>query len=81
MFKVGQVTHFYDSLGVAIIELDAPLAVKDKIVFVSGGKDLFAQEVESIQIGHEKMDSAKSGEMIGLKTSKIVEVGTDVYKR
>lgn len=81
MFKVGKVTHFYDTLGVAIIELDAPLAVKDKIKFVREGRDLFEQEVDSIQIGHEKRDSAKAGEMIALKTYEVVKEGTDVYKR
>ncbi len=80
MFKVGRVTHFYDKLGVAIIELDAPLAVGDKIKFVRGGEDLFEQEVDSIQIEHEKKDTAGKGDVVGLKTNESVKEGTEVYK-
>jgi len=81
LFKVGRVTHFYDKLGVAIIELDAPLAVGDKIKFVRGGEDLFEQEVDSIQIEHEKKDTAGKGDVIGLKSKEAVKEGTEVYKQ
>ncbi len=80
MFKIGTVTHFYDKIGVAIVELDSPLAVGDKIKFVKDGEDLFEQTVDSIQIEHEKRDSAGKGDVIGLKTEKEVKEGSEVYK-
>lgn len=80
MFKVGRVTHYYDKIGVAIIELDSPLAVGDKVKFVRGGEDLFTQSVDSIQIEHEKKDTASKGDVIGLKTNEAVKEGTEVYK-
>jgi putative protease len=79
-FKVGKVTHYYDKIGVAVIELNAPLSVGDKIKFVRGGEDLFEQEISSIQIEHEKKDSAKKGDVIGLKTDGEVKEEADVYK-
>ena len=79
-FKVGKVTHFYDKIGVAVIELSAPLAVGDRIKFARGGEDLFEQEISSIQIEHEKKDSAKKGDVIGLKTDGEVKEEADVYK-
>lgn len=79
-FKVGNVTHFYDKIGVAIIELDGKLATGDKIKFVRGGEDMFEQEVKSLQIEHEKVDSASKGDVIGLKTDKEVKEGAEVYK-
>ena len=78
--KVGKVTHYYDKLGVAVVELDADLAVGDTIKFVRGGEDLFEQKVDSIQIEHEKRDSAKKGEAVGLRTEKVVKDGAEVYK-
>ena len=78
--KVGKVTHYYDKIGVAIVELDGGLAVGDKIKFVRGGEDLFEQEVESIQVEHEKVDSAKKGEVIGLKTKETIKDGAEVFK-
>ena len=80
MFKIGRVTHFYDKLSVAIVKLDGTLSVGDNIKFVSGGKDLFEQTVESIQIEHEKKDTANKGAVIGLKTQELVKEGSEVYK-
>lgn len=80
-FKIGKVTHYFDKIGVAIIELDAALAVGDKIKFVRGGEDLFEQEVSSIQIEHNKIDSAKKGDVVGLKAENEVKEGAEVYKK
>ena len=80
MFKIGKVSHYYDKILVAIVDLDAPLAVGDKIKFVRGGEDLFEQDVDSIQIEHNKVASAKKGDIVGLKTTEPVKDGADVYK-
>ena len=78
--KVGKVTHYYDKIGVAIVELIGTLSVGDKVKFVRGGEDLFTQEVDSIQIEHEKVDSAKKGDAVGLKTKEMVKEGAEVFK-
>jgi translation elongation factor EF-1alpha len=80
MFKVGTVTHYYDKINVAILELSGTLSVGDKIKFVRGGEDLFSQVVESIQVEHKKLDSANSGDVIGLKTNEAVKTGAEVFK-
>ncbi len=80
MFRVGKVTHFYDKIGVAIVELDGNLSVGDKIKFSRGGEELFTQTVDSIQVEHEKKDSAGKGDVIGLKTNEAVKEGAEVYK-
>jgi putative protease len=78
--KIGKVTHFYDKIGVAIIELSSTLSVGDKIKFSRGGEDLFDQEVGSIQIEHEQKDSAGKGEVVGIKVESEVKEGAEVYK-
>lgn len=80
MFKIGTVTHYYDKLGVAIVELDGNLSVGDEIKFAKAGEDFFQQKVESIQVEHEKKDTAGKGDVIGLKTQEPVKQGTDVYR-
>jgi putative protease len=79
-FKVGKVTHYYDKIKVAIVELDAKLAVGDTVKFVRGGEDLFEQKVDSIQIEHEQKDSAGKGEVIGMKVDQEVKEGAEVFK-
>lgn len=79
-FKIGLVTHYYDKIAVAIITLDLDLVVGDTIRFVRGGEDLFDQVVDSIQIEHEKVKSAKKGDVVGLKTSEPVREGAEVFR-
>lgn len=78
--KVGRVTHYYDKIGVAIVELSSPLANGEKVKFSRGGEDLFEQVVESMQIEHKKVDSADKGDVVGLKVNEPVREGADVYK-
>lgn len=80
MFKIGKVTNYYSKLGVAIIELDGTLSVGDKVRFLPDEKDSFEQIVESIQIEHQKKDSANKGDVIALKTNETVKAGTQIYK-
>jgi len=80
VFKVGIVTHYYDKLGVAIVELDGNLSVGDEVKFSKGGEDFFQQKVESIQIEHEKKDTANKGDVVGLKVKDAVKEGTEVFK-
>lgn len=78
--KIGKVTHYYDKLGVVIVELQSSLAVGDKVKFVRGGEDLFEQAIESIQIEHKKVDSADKDQVIGLKVDQLVKEGAEVFK-
>jgi putative protease len=80
LFKVGTVTHYYDKIQVAVVELSGTLSVGEKIKFVRGGEDLFEQVVESIQVEHKKLDSAKAGDVVGLKTNETVKEGTEIFK-
>jgi len=77
--KVGKVIHYYDKIGVAILELSGTLKVGDKIKFEGHGAD-FEQEVDSLQVNHEAVKSAKKGDMVGLKAEKEVKEGTEVEK-
>ena len=79
-FKVGEVTHYYQSVGIAMIHLASDLGMGDKIKFVSGSDVLFTQTIELLQIGYKKITMARKGELVGLKTLKEVKNGTEVYK-
>lgn len=78
MKKIGIVTHYYGNIGVAIVALTGKLSKGDKVKF-EGGKTEFEQEVESMQIDHKEIDSAKKGDIVGMKVSQKVGDGADVY--
>ncbi len=77
--EVGKVSHFFPKISVAIVELKSPLAVGDKIT-ISGGTTHLEQVVESMQIEHKAVKSAKSGQSIGLKVVERVRESDLVYK-
>ncbi len=78
-FKIGTVTHYYDKIGVAVLDLSAPLRIGD---FISlRGSAEFSQEVESLQAEHEQVESAAKGDTIGLKVVQRVKPGDEVFKK
>ena len=77
--EVGIVEHYYGKLGVAVIELSGTLKVGDKIK-VKGATTNFEQKVESMQIEHDKVKEAESGQSIGLKVKDHVRQHDKVFK-
>ena len=77
--EVGRVAHFYPKVSVAVVELKAPLAVGDKITIVGKATHL-EQVVDSMQIEHEDVKSAKPGQSIGLRVVGRVRETDVVYK-
>lgn len=75
---VGKVTHYYDKAGVAIIELASTLKVGDKVKFVKGDGEV-EQTISSMQIERAGVESAKKGQVIGVKADSIIKEGTKVY--
>jgi len=77
--EVGKISHYFSKIEVAIVDLTAPLSVGDRITMKGVTTD-FEQTVESMQIEHENVKSAKAGDSIGLKVKERVREGDIVYK-
>lgn len=77
--KVGKITHYYNKIGVAVVELVKPLAVGDRIK-ISGHDKEFIQEVTSMQTEHQQVKKTKKGDSIGLKVDQLVKENDQVYK-
>ncbi len=78
MKKIGTVTHYYGNIGVAVVELSGKLSVGDKVKF-GDGENEFEQTIESMQIEHKDISSAKKGDAIGLKVDEKVNEGAEVF--
>jgi len=77
--KVGKVSHYYDKISVAVLDLTAGLKKGDKIKIVKDDEE-FEQEVQSMQVDHKEVSSAKKGDSVGLKVDKEVKRKAEVYK-
>ena len=77
---IGAVTHFFSDLNVAVLKLSSTLKEGDTIRIAGGEETDFTQTVDSMQIDHEKVKTAKKGDDVGLKVKEKVREGYKVYK-
>ena len=75
---VGTVSHYWGKPGVAGVELSGDLEVGDTI-HIRGHSSDFVQTVESIQIEHEAVEAAGSGDAVGLKVSERARIHDEVF--
>jgi len=78
--QIGKVFSYFNKIGVAAIKLDGALKVGDTI-HIKGHTTDFEQKVESMQIEHKEVKSAKKGDDIGIKVKDRVRPGDIVYKK
>lgn len=74
---VGKVVHYYDRIGVAILELTGPVMVGDILIFRRGKRE-FIQPVSSMQINHLPVEKAGKGKVVGIKVVQVADPGTVV---
>lgn len=77
--KVGEVTHYFTKIGVAVVDVTAPIKIGDKIA-IKGMTTNFEQAVESMQIEKEDIKEAEPGDDIGMKVVDRVRKGDIVYR-
>ncbi len=76
--KVGNITHFFNKIGVAVIELSDTLKTGETIK-IKGATTDFDQPVDSMQIEHETVQEAGAGQSVGLKVKDLVRAGDEVF--
>ncbi len=77
--KIGTIDHYYDKIGVAVIDLSAKLSIGDEIQVV-GKKEEFTQTVDSLEVDHKKVKQAGKGKSVGIKIEQKVLKGDKVFK-
>ncbi|MDD2695020.1 MAG: hypothetical protein PHD58_03745, partial [Anaerolineales bacterium] len=59
---IGKVVHYYDRIGVAVLQLSDDLKVGD-FVHILGRTTDFTQPVASMEIEHRKVQAVPAGEV------------------
>lgn len=77
--EIGKVTHYFSKISVAVVKLTDGLSVGDKILIKGATTDI-EQNVASMQIEHENVSSARSGQSVGLKVEGRTRPNDVVYK-
>ncbi len=77
--QIGKVTHYYDKIGVAVVDVkNQPLKVDDTVK-ISGHDNEFNQKVASLQIEHKQVKEVPVGESCGMKVDQPVKPGDVLY--
>ena len=76
---IGEVNHFYNRIGVAVIDLSDSLQVGDQVHFLGRSTD-FQQEVTSMQIEHAAITEAGKGQEVAVKVERRVRNHDKVFK-
>jgi len=77
--RVGQVTHYFTNISVAVLDLTEPLRVGD-FVRITGNETDFEQTVESMQVEHEDVEEGQPGQSVALKVESRVRPGDEVFR-
>ncbi|OHA70046.1 MAG: hypothetical protein A3H01_02410 [Candidatus Wildermuthbacteria bacterium RIFCSPLOWO2_12_FULL_40_9] len=76
---IGKIAHYFDKIGVAVIDASDTIKIGDTIRVIGGEVD-FTQQVESMELDRQKIDMAKTGDSFGMAVSQKVREGYKVYK-
>lgn len=76
---IGEVTHYYGHLGVAVMRFTKSVKAGTAI-HVRGATTDFTQTIDSMQFDHKAIEEAKKGQEVGVKVKEKVRVGDKVYE-
>jgi len=77
--KVGEITHYFTRIGVAVVDVSGPLKVGDRIA-IKGMTPNYEMTVDSMQVEGNNIEEANEGDDIGMKVDDRVRKGDIVYK-
>ncbi len=77
---IGKVTDYFAKIGVAALLIEnGELSLGDTVHFIGHTTD-YEQKIASMQIEHQAVDSAETGDGVGIKVKDRVRHGDKVYK-
>ena len=76
---VGRVTHYYNRIGVAVLELNDEIKVGDTVVFLGHTTD-FTQRVNSMEINHQRVLAVGADQEVAVKVDEPVRKLDEVFK-
>jgi len=75
---IGEVTHYFGHIGVAIMKFNKAVNVGETIK-IKGANTEFEEIIESMQYEHKDIKSAKKNQEVGIKVAEKTREGDMVY--
>ncbi len=77
--EIGKVIHYYGKAMVAVVKLSGDVKVGDEVKFVHQDNE-FTEKIESIEVDHKRIKSAKKGDEVAVKVNQKTHEHAAVYK-
>lgn len=77
--KIGEITHYFDKIAVAIVKLEKPLKKGDSIK-IKGATTELDQTIDSMQVDRADIEQGEVGQEVGIKVSDKVREGDEVFR-
>jgi hypothetical protein len=77
--QIGSVTHYFNRISVAVLELDDELEIGD-VVHIVGRITDFVMRVASMEIDHQKVQTVSPGQDVALQVDEYVRAGDAIFK-
>jgi len=76
---IGIVTHYYNHLGVAVVQVNKRSLKTGDTIHITGHTTDFIQVVASMEYEHQHVDQASTGQSVGLKVANEAREHDIVY--
>lgn len=77
--QIGTITHYFDHIGVAVLNLQDKLKVGEAVQ-IQGHSTDFQQTIDSMQIDHKAVEQAKPGDDVAVKVTQKVHPNDKVFR-
>ena len=78
--EIGYVSKYFGQISVAAIEITAGKLNVGDTIHIKGHTTDLKEEIKSMQIEHEAVESAKKGDSIGIKVTDKVRRKDKIFK-
>jgi putative protease len=77
---IGAITHYFGKISVAVFKITDNEVKTGDSIHIKGKHTDFTQVINSMQVEHESIETAKKGDEVGLKVDNPVHEHDEVYK-
>jgi putative protease len=77
--RIGEVKHYFDRIGVAVLQLTQTLKAGEKVHFLGRHTD-FEQVIASMEVEHKGVAEAPGGTEAAVKVQQRVRPGDAIFR-
>ena len=78
--EIGKITHYFSKISVGVFDITKGDVQIGDTIHIKGHTTDFYQKIQSMQVEHVPVETAKEGMQVGLKVESCVREGDLVFK-